>query len=75
MFIFQSAKDREVYAFSDEQTGIMLPQTLSPWLLRGCRDDLPEGTQTGICSINDALRTLDPGGSGLVRVALRRKYT
>ena len=73
MFIFQSAKDPEAYAFSDEQTGITLPQTLAPWLLRGRRDDLPQGTQTGICSIDDALRALDPRAGDIVRVEVRRK--
>ena len=73
MFIFQSAKNPEAYAFSDEQTGIMLPQTLAPWLLRGRRDDLPKGTPTGVCSAADAMRALDPRASSIVRVDVRRK--
>ena len=59
MFIFQSGKDPEAFGFSNEPTGIALPQALAPWLLRGKREDFPDGTLTGIRSVSDALRALE----------------
>jgi hypothetical protein len=84
IFIFQSGKDPDAYGFSNEQTGISLPRMLAPWLLRGEREDFPDGTLPGICSAIDAMQAMKSIKDGVVcvevqrnvvRVEVRRKMT
>lgn len=41
VFVFQSAKDTDVFGFTGQETGGNLPLELSPWVARG--EALPSG--------------------------------